>query len=283
MIALVDPAAPAAAAPPVSAPVASVGRTKEELLRTVSASRLGTWLQCRLKFYFRYVAGITKPTPPARHVGTVVHAVLQQWNLARWRRTPLDPAAVHTVFEQAWLLPEGESIAWVDDEPETEAKAEALGLVETYLRDTPIPTDEKPEAVEVGVELDLRSRGLPVLTGVLDLVRAGGRIVDFKTTGKTPNPAMTLHTNEAQLTAYALLYREATDHRETARELHHLVKTKIPKLVVVEDGPATETQTTRFLRMVESYVRGLESEDFVPSPGFGCAACEFFRECRAWR
>lgn len=283
MIAVVDPAAPAAATPPVSPPAASAGRTKEELLRTVSASRLTTWLQCRLRFYFRYVVGITKPTTPARHVGTVVHTVLQQWNLARWRRTPLNPAALETVFEQAWTLPECESVAWADDEPESAVKSDAAGLIETYLRDTPIPPDEKPEAVEVGVELDLRSRGLPVLIGVLDLVRAGGRIVDFKTTGKTPNAEMALHTNAVQLTAYSLLYREATDRRETARELHHLVKTKTPKLVVVADGPATETQTTRFLRQVESYVRGLQGEDFVPSPGFGCAACEFFNECRAWR
>ena len=69
-------------APPVSQPAACVGRIKEELLATVSASRLGTWLGCRLKFYFRYVLGIQKPTSPARHVGSVVHAVLQQWSLA---------------------------------------------------------------------------------------------------------------------------------------------------------------------------------------------------------
>lgn len=283
MIAAIDPAATTPATPPVSMPAASVGRTKEDLLRTVSASRLGTWLQCRLKFYFRYLAGIAKPNTPARHTGTVVHAVLQQWNLARWRRTSLDVAVLHAVFEQAWMSPEDESIAWPDNEPETAAKAEALGLIEMYLRESPIPVDEKPEAVEVTVEKDLASHGLPVLVGVLDLVRAGGRIVDFKTSGKTPKVEMALHANEVQLTAYSLLYREATDRRETARELHHLVKTKTPKLAVIEDGPATEGQITRFLRQVESHVRSVESEDFVPSPGFGCAACEFFNECRAWR
>src|SRR6187549_359424 len=89
-------------APPVSQPAAHGGRTKEELLGTVSASRLGTWLGCRLKFYFRYVAGIAKPTSPARHVGSVVHLVLQQWNLARWRRAPLDGEMVQAVFDKAW-------------------------------------------------------------------------------------------------------------------------------------------------------------------------------------
>ena len=60
--------------PGTVAPPANAGRSKAELLATVSASRLGTWLGCRLRFYFRYVAGLRKPNTPARHVGTVVHA-----------------------------------------------------------------------------------------------------------------------------------------------------------------------------------------------------------------
>jgi putative RecB family exonuclease len=235
---------------PTPAPVKHRGRTKAELLQTVSASRLNAWLGCRLRFYFRYVGGIVKPNTPARHVGTVVHAVLQQWNLARWRRTPLDAETVQTVFEQAWTTGEEAPIDWDADEPEAAVKAAALGLVEMYFRETPIPPDEKPEAVEVSVEKDLAARGLPKLVGVIDLVRAEGRIVDFKTTGKTPNPEMALHSNDVQLTAYALLYREATERRESALELHHLVKTKMPKLVVTESGPATEAQERRFYRLV---------------------------------
>lgn len=281
---MIAPAETAPVAPPVSQPAVRTGRTKEELLATISASRLGTWLQCRLKFYFRYVLGIVKPNTPARHVGSVVHIVLQQWNLARWRRAPLVGEMITAVFEQAWSATCGDSpVTWKDDEPEAEVKAEALALVEMYLRDSPIPADEKPEAVEVMIEKDLASHGLPKLVGILDLVRAGGRIVDFKTTGKTPNADLSLHTNDVQLTAYAMLYREATDRRETALELHHLVKLKTPKLVVTEAPPATDTQTTRFMRLAESYVRGVQSEDYVPAPGFACASCEFLNECRKWR
>jgi RecB family exonuclease len=284
MIAVVTDPPITAQAPPVSSPAARGGRSKAELLATVSASRLGTWLQCRLKFYFRYVLGIVKPNTPARHVGSVVHAVLQQWSLARWRRAPLEGEMVTAVFDKAWTdTNEGEEIKWADDEPEAEVKTAARSLIDTYLRETPIPPDEKPEAVEVSVEKDLASQGLPTIIGVLDLVRSGGRIVDFKTTGKTPNAEMALHANDVQLTAYAILYREATDHRETALELHHLVKLKTPKLIVTTSEPATEIQTTRFFRLVESYVRGVESEDYVPSPGFACAGCEFFNECRGWK
>jgi hypothetical protein len=139
-----------------------------------------------------------------------------------------------------------------------------------------------PEAVEVPMESDLSRYGLPTLIGVLDLVRAGGKIVDFKTSGKTPEAEDAIHQNEAQLSCYSVLYRDATGHLESGRELHHLVKTKTPKLVLTELPPMTNAQRVRLFRMMESYVEGLAREDFVPSPGFSCAGCEFFNECRKW-
>ena len=129
---------------------------------------------------------------------------------------------------------------------------------------------------------DLSKHSLPTLIGVLDLVRAGGRIVDFKSTGKTPDPEDAAHQNETQMSCYSVLYREATGHQEAGRELHHLVKTKTPKLVITELGPMNERQQVRLFRTMESYVEGLAREDFVPSPGFHCAGCEFLNECRAW-
>lgn len=41
-----------------------------------------------------------------------------------------------------------------------------------------------------GSSADLSKHGLPTLVGVIDLVRSGGRIVDFKLVGKTPAPEM---------------------------------------------------------------------------------------------
>jgi len=271
--------------PPLSEvePVKPCGRSIEELTTTVSASRLSTWLQCRLKFHMRYVAGVPKPPTAALHVGKTVHAVLQQWNLARWRGAPLDDDAITAVFEQAWRAQSEEAAAaWKCDE-EAASKTNALAVIQTYLRETPIPLDEKPEGVEVSVEMDLASHGLPTLVGVLDLVRAGGRIVDFKTTGRTPSPEQVRHTTEVQTTGYALLYREATGHRESGIELHHLVKLKTPKLVVTEAGPATEQQINRLFHLIDAYVDDLERRDPVPAPGLQCTSCEFFAECKAWQ
>jgi len=250
----------------------------EKLKQTVSASRLNCWLQCRLKFYFRYVLKITKPKTAALHFGSVVHLVLQQWNLDRWRRQPFEITKLKQVFETGWL--DQGAINW--DGEETDQKNSAWSVLEKYFTDTPIKANEMPEAVEVPVEADLGKHGLPVLIGVLDLVRAGGRIVDFKTAGKTPEPEMARHQNGVQLDCYSVLYREATGKREAGRELHHLVKTKVPKLVITPVEPMLEYQRHRLYRLMEDYVDGLDRGDFVPAPGFGCMGCEFMAECKAW-
>jgi CRISPR/Cas system-associated exonuclease Cas4 (RecB family) len=168
------------------------------------------------------------------------------------------------------------------DEKEEEQKKIGWRLLETYFRESPIKPEEKPEAVEVSVEADLSGHGLPTLIGIIDLVRPGGLIVDFKSGGKTPDAELVAHTNEIQTTAYALLYRDSTSRTEAGIELHYLVKTKNPKLVVAAIGPTTESQTNRLFRHLESYVSGLQREDWIPSPGLQCVSCEFFLECRKW-
>ena len=253
----------------------------EELKQTVSASRLNTFHQCRLKFFFRYVAEIEKAATPALFVGKAVHAILQVWNLARWRKEDRSLEFYRALFEKLWIDPEANSgINW--KEKETEQKLTTWEMLETYFAETTIPGDEKPQGVEVAVEADLVQRGLPKLVGIIDLVRPGGKIVDFKTTSTTPNPERTGHQNELQLACYGLLYREATGAKETGFELHHLVKLKTPKIVIVPLGTVMPSQERKLYRAIESYLNGLDAMDFVPSPGMGCLSCEYFRECRAW-
>src|ERR1700741_3320883 len=139
---------------PATAAEQNQPRTIAELTQTVSASRLSTWQRCRLQFYFRYVAGIQKAPTPALDIGTVVHTVLQQWNLARWRRKNVTDEQLKETFSQAWAIwQEGETIEW--DGKEEKSRSAAWNVLQHYWRNTPIIADEKPEAVEVGVEADL--------------------------------------------------------------------------------------------------------------------------------
>lgn len=256
-------------------------RTIDELLATVSASRLSTFHQCRLKFYFRYVLALPKPKSAALHLGSAVHAVLKMWNMTRWRGQQLSLKDVHGIYSGLWQHEqENNPVNWEGEEEEQ--KMAGFKLLETYIREGPIPPDEKPEAVEVSVEADLSHHGLPTLVGIIDLVRPGGKIVDFKTSGKTPDLQQTAHLNDVQLSAYGVLYRHVTGKKESGVDLHHLVKTKNPKVVVLELPSISDVQEHRLYHVMESYVEGLQRKDWVPSPGLQCASCQFLNECKAW-
>ena len=251
----------------------------ERILREpVSASRINLFHSCRLKFYFRYVLKLNKPTSAALHVGKTVHAMLQEWSKQRWLGKPADSKNLLNHFNEHWQLSlRDDPVSFDAGEEETE-RNKAWALVEMYLRETPIPVDEKPMGVEVSVEADLSEHGLPSLRGIIDLVRSNGEIVDFKTSATTPNAEQVLHRNLLQLTIYGLLYREATGEKEKGFELHHLVKTKTPKLVVTRHAPITEKQKDNLFRSIESFVDGVQREDWVASPGLQCSSCEFFNE-----
>ncbi len=263
-------------------PGAATPRSIDELTSTVSASRLVSFHQCRLKFYFRYVLGLFRLKSASLHVGSSDHAVLKYWNNARWRGEQPTLKQFHDVYVQYWAAEQQQHpVDWTSENQEEEKKT-GWRCLETYFRECPIKPDEKPEAVEVSVEADLFEHGLPKLVGIIDLVRPGGRIVDFKTSGKTPDPLTVAHLNDTQLSSYGVLYRHATGKKESGLELHHLVKTKNPKLVVTELPPVNKVQENRLYHVMESYVDGVQKTDWVPSPSFLCGSCEFFSECRAW-
>src|SRR5688572_13948077 len=96
----------------------------QSLQRIVSASRLTTFLSCRLKFYFRYVCELEKGKTAALHVGGTVHEVLKIWNKARWKDQVLSLKQLHTVYGQLWSAEGQEPVEW---EPGQEEEQRALG------------------------------------------------------------------------------------------------------------------------------------------------------------
>src|SRR3954451_19349227 len=144
-----------------AAPPPKVARSVKDILtglqQTLSASRLSVFLQCRLKFYFRYVLALPKAKTPSLHVGSSVHSVLKAWNKARWRQQQLSLAEIHKVFLAAWADQTTEPVDWRDEDEEAQ-KLTAWRLCETYLRQCGATADIKPDAVEVPVEADLAKR-----------------------------------------------------------------------------------------------------------------------------
>ena len=105
------------------------------LQKTVSASRLSLFLQCRLKFYFRYVLKLKKPKTPSLHLGNSVHSVLKAWNKARWLLKPLTLKQAHDAYTEAWADDTEGKVLWEPGE-EGEDKTTGWRLIDTYLRES---------------------------------------------------------------------------------------------------------------------------------------------------
>jgi putative RecB family exonuclease len=253
-------------------------------LEYVSVSRLKSFLSCRLRFYFEKVLAIPKPTSPALHFGRAVHAALQQFNKARWRGGDTSETAVIAAFGAAFASPEpGQPVEWKDADEPSELRAKGENLLSAFLAAGVHPLDEKPMGVEVAVEAHHPDLALP-LFGVLDLVKASRRVVDYKTCASTPGD-LTLEAwlHEVQTTAYALLVEHATEAPGAGTDLVFLVKTKAPKIIVHPVEPPTQVQRDRFARLVEVYATGVANEAYYPSPGQHCAWCSYRTECSAWK
>ena len=256
-----------------------IAKSIDELLASVSASRLNMFHSCRLKFYFHYVLGLKRAKTGAQHIGSTVHYVLKLWNIARWRKQIIPDGWLKSQYETYWTEQPDGKITWKQNE-EGKSKAIAWNLLETYFKQSPIPPNESAEGVEVSIEAEL---GSTKLVGIIDLVRSNGRIVEYKTTGQTPNPEKAEHLHELQCLCYSIMYRACTGHKETGIELHHLVKLKTPKLVVTQIPPMSFNQEKRLYQTIDSYLDGVERKEWIPSPNpMTCACCEFFNECRKW-
>jgi len=258
---------------------------KGHALEYISASRVSCWQGCRRKYYFRYVAKLPGKSSPALLVGKAVHAALQDWNLRRWKsRSEVEPHMLYAAFMRAWMECSAvDLIEWASDEAERKAFDGAWKMIQTYIEETEIPTEEPILAVETRLEAQLDD--LPPIIGIIDLVRGGedgGRIVDFKTAAKSPSASLGAHAHATQLGIYALLYRQNTGEIECGLELHHLIKTKVPKTLVTSIDAVSDSQMEQLRQLLHTYVEAVEAEDYTPSPSFMCAGCEYLGQCKSW-
>lgn len=251
-------------------------------LEYLSASRVNCWRQCRRKFYFRYVKKLPSKPTAALHLGKVLHATLQAWNHARWSRKPLTRIQLEEACSRLWQKEQQlHPVQWKSADEEGSQKEKAISCLRAYLDSQVIPEDEAILAVEVRLEATFD--GLPPLVGIVDLVREGGVIVDFKTTAKTPDLEVTEFTHDLQLTTYAVLFRETTGFREQGVQLHHIVKTKTPKVVVQDIEDIDDAKVAGFKEVLHHFVRSVEKEDWSASPNFMCGGCDYFQQCKHWK
>ena len=249
-------------------------------LAYLSASRLKSFLTCRLRFFYEKVLGLKAPASPALQVGKAVHAGLQHFNLARWRGGDASLAATLQAYDKVY----GELEVQDPVDYECKDRQECIDTGRRVL-DAYLGSDLAADTRRIlGVEAYLRREdGLPLpLVGVVDLALEGNVPVDFKTVAATPVLEDEAWQNELQLTTYHLLMQDATGEEPGPGELVYLVKLKTPKIIKQVLPPVTQAQVDRLKALADVYADGVSRQDYHPSPGMQCRWCSYRTQCAAW-
>jgi DNA helicase-2/ATP-dependent DNA helicase PcrA len=255
-----------------TAPIALDGRLR------LSASRLMTYDDCPLRYFYQYSLGVRGPGGVAASVGTVVHAALADF---------LDPQgagdrswpALEAGAQSLWLAGWSENIAPYQPLRD-QARRDIFSMLEAWWQTESAQADSTgswPDVVAVEYPFDITVGGHRVRGSIdrVDRVAGGLAIVDYKTGNRAPRPEEVAE--DLQLATYHLAASRdpglASVGPPVSLQLCFLRSGAQPSQVITVDH-AARTEA----RIIETANRIL-NEDFEPSVDAECDYCEFWRLC----
>lgn len=166
------------------------------------------------------------------------------------------------------------AIEWKEGEDQGLIKDDGIKMTSAYYDQ--VAKDFRPQLVEMGFHMDVE--GIP-FKGFIDYADVDGNIIDFKTTGRTPNKDIA--ETSIQLVAYALGYKELTGEREKSVALDYVVNLKKEKKIVQFQSAIDEERTNRFTETVKQVGNAISSGIFFRNEeGMACGFCSFKDMCK---
>ena len=249
----------------------------------LSASQMNLYLLCSLKYRFQYLDGLPKPfRPAALAFGSAFHSALAWLHKQMTNGNGITLERLCKIFDADWYAQRLDTrILYNSGETETGLRMLAKELLRLYV--TRPEGQVKDAEVHFAVPLVNPTNGEQLevnLEGFFDLITADEAIVEFKTSGQT----MTSRDadNHLQLTAYSYAYEALYQHPAANLKIVDLVKTKRPKMVVLETV-RTKADHQRFFWLAKEVFHGIRSRVFFPRSGYWCRDCEYAQHCRAWK
>jgi putative RecB family exonuclease len=246
-----------------------------------SASQLMCYLQCPLQYHFQYELGISwEKTPSAVLFGGAVHKGIEKANRLLMDGG-IDIRVVKAEYATAWKdTTSAEEIAWKEDPSELYQKGGEL--LDLYCLEM---ASQKPTEVELPFRLPIvdPQTGLFIsqrdLVGKIDAIFTDDTIIEIKTTGRSPVQQEV--DQNLQITLYSWAYRMLYGKPEKVIKVVNLVKTKDPKISVVETQ-RTERDHSWLLGTTFQVLRAIDQKLFYPNPigGFGCFNCQYQQHCK---
>ena len=241
-----------------------------ELAEVLSPSQVRCFMDCQVRWWFKY--GLRYPDPLTGNLalGRAVHAALAlnfEQKMQSYEDLPI--LGVIALFRQAWAA-EREETEFRDDEDPQEFARFGEDLIRKYLEEV-APTIA-PAAVEQHVEGEIAG---VYVQGWIDVLDVHGRILEIKTAARKPSSISPEH--RFQIATYAQLTPGATGNAR----IDTLVKTKTPGLVTqrfnVTDQDLLATRELYPMAQI-----AMRSELYMPNrTSMNCSrrSCSFWRSC----
>ncbi len=248
----------------------------------VSASQINLYIQCGLKYKYQYLDKIPRPFKPSGLAfGGVMHSTIEWFHKQRMKGNQVSLEGLYRIFETDWFVQKVDTeIRFKDDEDEVKLLLTGKEMLRIYF-DSPLDGIESAEIpfhvplLNISTGEDL---GIP-LEGIIDLIEKGGVVTEFKTSSRTMDPESL--NDFLQLTAYSYAYRLLFSKDPKTLKVINFVKTKTPKMVVIETS-REQKDYDRFFYITKEVIRGIESGIFIPKQSFMCKECEYRELCGSW-
>jgi RecB family exonuclease len=234
----------------------------------LSPSQASTYLGCSAKWWFRYGLGLPDPAGGGAVRGKAVHKAVEHYMRAKMAGIVLDTADLAQDWDQIWEDAE-DSAEYAAHENVEALKESGRTLALKYLCEA-APAIE-PVAVEVPVTGEIA--GVKV-RGIIDIIDEDGRIIDIKTSSRTPSKVSGDHA--FQLATYThLLGPKASG----ATRIDSLVATKDPQLVQIAHAPG-ESGRKLVEQIYPLVAEGIDNGLFIPNRASTlCSYCPYKAEC----
>jgi RecB family exonuclease len=251
----------------------------------LSFSAVSLFAACPLRFYFRYIAGLSEDALTASLMfGAAFHAGVE-WHFRELLigRPGPDIDALLAVFWDTWHARAATTIRFTKGEDINTVGQLADRMFAAFQKSA----FARPNGTIIGIEEELRGElipGLPDLLARVDLLVDSGdalELTDFKTS-RTRWDADDITDSASQLLLYHELAKNLADGRPLRLRFAVLTKAKSPELSLFP-VEADEHQIERTKQVVYQVWRAIQSGHFYPSPSpIHCPTCPYRAPCRAW-
>ena len=249
----------------------------------LSSSQITLYLQCGLKYKFQYIENRPKPfRPAALAFGSALHSALEWLHKERIKGNGASLDMLYRIFDSDWYTQKLDTeIRFKTGEQDMELAVQGKEMLALYMREP----QKKLQGCEISFTVPMvdpatgEALGID-LEGFLDLVEADGTIVEFKTS------AVALSASDIdsrlQFTAYSYAYEFLHRKPPTGIKIVNFVKTKKPRIEVMETS-RTKADYAGFFLVAKEVLKGITSEVFAPRLGFWCKECEYAAICPLWQ